>query len=38
MKKLWSYGVVRGILWQIAGVLLGMGFLTGVRLLMGLEP
>ncbi len=38
MRKILSFGIVRGILWQIIGTLLGMGFLTGIRLLIGLQP
>ncbi|NMB87251.1 MAG: cytochrome C oxidase subunit I, partial [Chloroflexi bacterium] len=36
MKKILSLGLVRGILWQIVGSLLGAGILTGIRYLMGL--
>ena len=36
MTKLLSYGVVRGLIWHIVGHLLGMGLVTGIRLIMGL--
>ncbi len=38
MRKVLSFGIIRGILWQIVGTLLGMGLLTGIRLLTGLQP
>jgi len=36
MKKIFSLGLVRGLLWEILGTALGIGFVTLVRLLMGL--
>src|SRR3990170_5385630 len=36
MKKFFSLGLVRGILWQIFGTALGIGFIVLVRILMGL--
>lgn len=38
MKKLLSLGLVRGLVAQVIGTLLGMGLLAIIRLLMGLEP
>jgi cytochrome c oxidase subunit 1 len=38
MRKFYSIGLVRGILWQILGTALGIGILTGIRFLMGLPP
>ena len=38
MRKIYSIGLVRGILWQILGTALGIGILTGIRYLMGLAP
>ncbi len=36
MKKFFSLGLIRGLWWQILGTALGIGFVTGVRVLMGL--
>src|SRR4030043_2475002 len=36
MRKFFSLGLVRGVLWQILGTALGIGILTGIRLLLGL--
>jgi len=36
MRKLFSIGLVRGILGQIVGTALGIGLLTGIRAAMGL--
>jgi cytochrome c oxidase subunit I len=36
MRKFYSLGLVRGLLWQIGGTALGIGILTGIRLLLGL--
>jgi cytochrome c oxidase subunit I len=36
MKKILSLGLVRGWLWQIAGIAVGIGLVVGVRLLMHL--
>ncbi|HEX9090933.1 MAG TPA: cytochrome C oxidase subunit I, partial [Anaerolineales bacterium] len=36
MRKLYSIGLIRGLLWQILGTAIGIGILTGIRLLMGL--
>ena len=36
MKKIFSLGLVRGLLWEILGTALGIGFVTLIRLLMGL--
>jgi cytochrome c oxidase subunit 1 len=38
MRKIYSIGLVRGVLWQILGTALGIGILTGIRFLMGLPP
>jgi cytochrome c oxidase subunit 1 len=38
MRKIYSIGLVRGVLWQILGTALGIGILTGIRYLMGLPP
>jgi cytochrome c oxidase subunit 1 len=38
MRKIYSIGLVRGVLWQILGTALGIGILTGIRVLMGLPP
>src|SRR4030067_1296605 len=35
MRKLYSIGLIRGLLWQILGTALGIGILTGIRLLSG---
>lgn len=36
MKRLWSIGLVRGLVGQILGFLIGMGLLSAVRAVMGL--
>ncbi len=36
MKQFFSLGLVRGLLWEIAGTALGVGIVTGIRALMGL--
>lgn len=36
MKNILSLGLVRGLLWQVLGTALGIGFVTLVRFLMGL--
>jgi cytochrome c oxidase subunit 1 len=36
MRKFFSLGLVRGLLWQILGTAIGIGVLTGIRLLFGL--
>ena len=36
MRKFFSLGLVRGLFWQIGGTALGIGILTGIRLLLGL--
>ena len=36
MRKFFSLGLVRGLLWQILGTAIGIGVLTGIRLLIGL--
>jgi cytochrome c oxidase subunit 1 len=36
MKQFLALGLVRGLLWQIAGTALGIGFITGCRVLLGL--
>lgn len=38
MKKIFSIGLVTGIIGQIIGTLIGIGLLTGIRALMGLAP
>ncbi len=38
MRKLYSIGLVRGLLWQIFGTAIGIGILTGIRFLLGLAP
>jgi len=38
MKKILSLGLVRGLLWQIAGTAAGALLVTGIRALMGLNP
>jgi cytochrome c oxidase subunit 1 len=37
MKRILSYGIVRGVIYQLIGTLIGMAFLSAIRLLMGLE-
>ncbi|MEW6094023.1 MAG: cytochrome C oxidase subunit I, partial [Chloroflexota bacterium] len=36
MKKFLSLGLIRGLWWQLLGTAFGIGFVTGVRVLMGL--
>jgi cytochrome c oxidase subunit 1 len=36
MRKIYSVGLIRGILWQILGTAVGVGILTGIRFLAGL--
>jgi len=36
MKQILSYGLVRGVIWQIIGTAAGVGFVTIIRLLLGL--
>jgi len=36
MRKIYSIGLIRGLLWQIIGTAIGVGLLTGIRFLMGL--
>ena len=36
MKKLYSIGLIRGVLWQILGTAIGIGILTGIRVLLRL--
>ncbi|MBI5944344.1 MAG: cbb3-type cytochrome c oxidase subunit I [Chloroflexi bacterium] len=36
MKKIFSIPLIRGILWQVIGLLIGMGIVAGIRLAMGL--
>ncbi len=38
MRKIYSIGIIRGWLWQILGFAIGMGVVTGIRLLTGLHP
>jgi cytochrome c oxidase subunit I len=38
MRKFFGLGLVRGILWQILGWGLGIGILTGIRVLLHLPP
>lgn len=35
---IFSLALVRGLIWQVIGTLLGMGVVTGVRLAMGMDP
>ncbi len=37
MKKFFSLGLVRGLVFELIGTALGIGFITGIRALMGLE-
>lgn len=37
MRRIYSIGLVRGLLWQVLGTAVGIGFVTGVRYLMGLQ-
>jgi cytochrome c oxidase subunit 1 len=36
MRKFYSIGLIRGVLWQILGTAIGIGILTGIRLLLRL--
>jgi len=36
MRKIYSIGLIRGLLWQILGTAVGVGILTGIRVLAGL--
>ncbi len=36
MRKLYSIGLIRGLLWQILGTAVGIGILTGIRILLRL--
>jgi cytochrome c oxidase subunit 1 len=36
MRKFFSLGLVRGLLWQVMGTAIGLGILTGIRFLFGL--
>lgn len=38
MREFAKSALVRGLLWQVAGWLVGAGIATGIRLLMGLSP
>ena len=38
MRKIYSIGLIRGLLWQILGTAIGIGILTGIRYLLGLTP
>jgi cytochrome c oxidase subunit 1 len=38
MRKIYSIGLVRGLLWQIMGTAIGIGILTGIRYLLRLTP
>jgi cytochrome c oxidase subunit I len=38
MRKIFSLGLVHGLLWQIAGTLVGGFLATGIRYAMGMEP
>ncbi len=38
MRKLISLGLIRGLLWQAAGMLIGGFLVTGIRYAMGLDP
>lgn len=37
MKKFFSSALVRGLFWQLIGILAGAGLVTGIRVLMGLN-
>ncbi len=37
MKKFFSLGLIRGFIFEFIGTALGIGFITGIRALMGLE-
>jgi cytochrome c oxidase subunit I len=36
MNKILSYGIIRGLIWQIAGTAVGIAIVTGIRALLGL--
>ena len=38
MKKFFSLGLVKGLIWQIFGTALGLGIVVLIRILMGLPP
>ncbi len=38
MKKIFTSALMRGLLWQLIGWIVGALFLTGIRVLMGLNP
>jgi cytochrome c oxidase subunit I len=38
MKKFFTSALIRGLLWQLIGWLVGALFITGIRVLMGLNP
>lgn len=38
MRKIISLGLIRGLLWQIAGTIIGGFLVTGIRFAMGLDP
>jgi cytochrome c oxidase subunit 1 len=38
MRKIYSIGLIRGLLWQILGTAVGIGILTGIRFVLGLTP
>src|SRR4030065_2365988 len=38
MRRRYSIGLVRGLLWEILGTAVGVGLLTGIRALVGLPP
>lgn len=37
MKKIFSIPLIRGIVWQAVGLLVGIGIVVGIRLAMGLQ-
>ena len=37
MKKIFSIPLIRGIVWQVVGLLVGIGIVVGIRLAMGLQ-
>ena len=38
MKKFFSLGLIRGLIWQVAGTIAGGLFVTLIRFVMGLTP
>jgi cytochrome c oxidase subunit 1 len=38
MRKIYSIGLIRGLLWQILGTVVGIVIVTGIRYLLGLTP